>query len=348
MTDTQRQLAQKNDRSQKNDHSQKTTVTDYQPQYLIIGQGGIGLAVTNDLAKKGYLVTGLARRHRDDYELHQNAKHIQADALTLDATVLADFTHIAIIITPDRYDANAYRDAYLAVAKHLANMAMALPKLERMVFISSTGVYGQDDGEWVDVLTKPKMPNHAGSAYILQAEQALQQAFKDQAVIIRPSGIYGKTRRRLIEQAKQSLNDKHHREMNASSTKTSTTKDCPQTIHWTNRIMDSDLVTVVVNVLTLAKSEPLYLASDYAPVSKTVLMTWLKQCLAKNSNTNHSNTNHGNDTDTTDHQTPTQYQDKTHQNMTGKRIHSNIPRAWLQYPDWQSGYAYLLADDKTR
>ena len=335
MTDTQQQLAQKND------HSQKTTVTDYQPQYLIIGQGGIGLAVTNDLAKKGYLVTGLARRHRDDYELHQNAKHIQADALTLDATVLADFTHIAIIITPDRYDANAYRDAYLAVAKHLANMAMALPKLERVVFISSTGVYGQDDGEWVDVLTKPKVPNHAGSAYILQAEQALQQAFKDQAVIIRPSGIYGKTRRRLIEQAKQSLND----ESNGA-------------IHWTNRIMDSDLVTVVVNVLTLAKPEPLYLASDYAPVSRAELMTWLKHCLAKNSttnhlntnysNTNHLNTNHGNDTDTTDHQTPTQYQDKTHQNMTGKRIHSNIPRAWLQYPDWQSGYAYLLADDKTR
>lgn len=325
MTDTQQQLAQKNDRSQ------KTTVTDYQPQYLIIGQGGIGLAVTNDLAKKGYLVTGLARRHRDDYELHQNAKHIQADALTLDATVLADFTHIAIIITPDRYDANAYRDAYLAVAKHLANMAMALPKLERVVFISSTGVYGQDDGEWVDVLTKPKVPNHAGSAYILQAEQALQQAFKDQAVIIRPSGIYGKTRRRLIEQAKQSLND----ESNGA-------------IHWTNRIMDSDLVTVVVNVLTLAKPEPLYLASDYAPVSRAELMTWLKHCLVKNSNTNHVNTshfdtNHGNDPDTTDHQTPTQYQ-----NMTGKRIHSNISRAWLQYPDWQSGYAYLLADDKTR
>lgn len=325
MTDTQQQLAQKND------HSQKTTVTDYQPQYLIIGQGGIGLAVTNDLAKKGYLVTGLARRHRDDYELHQNAKHIQADALTLDATVLADFTHIAIIITPDRYDANAYRDAYLAVAKHLANMAMALPKLERVVFISSTGVYGQDDGEWVDVLTKPKVPNHAGSVYILQAEQALQQAFKDQAVIIRPSGIYGKTRRRLIEQAKQSLND----ESNGA-------------IHWTNRIMDSDLVTVVVNVLTLAKPEPLYLASDYAPVSRAELMTWLKHCLVKNSNTNHVNTshfdtNHGNDPDTTDHQTPTQYR-----NMTGKRIHSNIPRAWLQYPDWQSGYAYLLADDKTR
>lgn len=329
MTDTQQQLAQKNDRSQ------KTTVTDYQPQYLIIGQGGIGLAVTNDLAKKGYLVTGLARRHRDDYELHQNAKHIQADALTLDATVLADFTHIAIIITPDRYDANAYRDAYLAVAKHLANMAMALPKLERVVFISSTGVYGQDDGEWVDVLTKPKVPNHAGSAYILQAEQALQQAFKDQAVIIRPSGIYGKTRRRLIEQAKQSLND----ESNGA-------------IHWTNRIMDSDLVTVVVNVLTLAKPEPLYLASDYAPVSRAELMTWLKHCLVKNSvknsntnhvNTSHFDTNHGNDPDTTDHQTPTQYQ-----NMTGKRIHSNIPRAWLQYPDWQSGYAYLLADNKTR
>jgi len=28
--------------------------------------------------------------------------------------------------------------------------------------------------------------------------------------------------------------------------------------------------------------------------------------------------------------------------MTGKRLHSNIPLAWLTYPDWQMGYEDIL------
>lgn len=312
----------------------RTGTATHLPQYLIVGQGGIGLAVTNRLVDAGQQVTGLARHPRADYDLHQHAKYIQADALTLDVGVVRNFTHIAVIVTPDCYDADAYRDTYLAIAQHLAGMAATLPKLEQVVFISSTGVYGQDDGEWVDASTTPKPPSRAGSVYILQAEQALRQAFNDKAVIIRPSGIYGDARRSLIEQAKQSLNKTPSETHSEVQNKT---KDCPQTTHWTNRIMDSDLVTVIVKVLTLAKPEPLYLASDYAPVSRAELMAWLRQQLATNDSPNAISQAKNLA------QSPTQSHCKT---MTGKRIHSNIPRAWLQYPDWQSGYAHLLKSDK--
>lgn len=287
-----------------------------QGHYLIIGQGGIGLAVTNRLAENACQVTGLARHRRDDYDLHKDADYIQADALTLDASMLSNFSHIAVIVTPDRYDANAYRDTYLAIAEHLASMSAVLPNLKRVVFMSSTGVYGQDDGEWIDVLTEPKLSSRAGSVYILQAEKVLQQAFLDKVVIIRASGIYGDTRRRLIEQAKQPLNKiDHHADMT----------------RWTNRIMDSDLVTAVIHVLTMYNPEPMYLASDYSPVIKAELMAWLRQRMAKIPSYSREMS-----------QIKTDILSAEFTSMTGKRIHSNIPRDWLQYPDWRSGYGFLL------
>ena len=58
---------------------------------LIIGQGDIGLLVTNKLAQDSLNVTGLARRERHHYDLHPKAKFLQADALTLSAEQLQDF-----------------------------------------------------------------------------------------------------------------------------------------------------------------------------------------------------------------------------------------------------------------
>ena len=77
-----------------------------EPNLLIIGQGDIGLAVTNRLAEQQVKVTGLARGEKHAYDLHQRAHYIQADALKLTADQIKDFTHIAIIVTPDTYEAD--------------------------------------------------------------------------------------------------------------------------------------------------------------------------------------------------------------------------------------------------
>ena len=82
---------------------------------LIIGQGDIGLPVTNKLAQDGFSVTGLVRSERDHYALVDNAKFLQADALTLTTEQLQPFTHIAIIVTPDEYSTSGYHDSYLAI-----------------------------------------------------------------------------------------------------------------------------------------------------------------------------------------------------------------------------------------
>ena len=277
---------------------------------LVIGQGDIGLPVTNQLATDGVFVTGLARSKREHYDLHDRAQFMQANALHLTSDQLQTFSAIAIIVTPDEYSASGYSASYLAICKHLASLADKLPQLKRVVFISSTGVYGQDNGEWIDEHTAPIEPEREASKIILQAERALQQGFNDKAIIIRPSGIYG--RERLMRVRKS-------RELN---------KEAIAAEHWSNRIMDRDLVTIIAKVLTLETTDteqakllkPLYIATDYLPVTTLELDAWLSNKLGA----------------------AAAKRDDNKRLTTGKRLHSNIPLTWLSYPDWQTGYHDIL------
>lgn len=270
--------------------------------FLIIGQGDIGLPVTNKLAQQGLNVTGLARHERHHYSLDEAAKFMQADALTLTTEQLQGFTRIAIIVTPDEYSTNGYHNSYLAINQHLAKLAEKLINLSRVIFISSTGVYGQGNGEWVDEDTAPVTPERDASKVILQAEQALQQGFGNKAIIIRPSGIYGRERLMRLRKAKESQKE-------------------PIASHaWSNRIMDRDLVTIIANVLTTKTPKPLYIATDYLPVTTLELTTWLSEQVGETM----------------------PEVDNTKTAPTGKRLHSNIPLTWLDYPDWQVGYQDIL------
>ena len=231
---------------------------------------------------------------------------MQADALTLTAEQLQAFTRIAIIVTPDEYSTSGYNDSYLSICQHLAKFADELDNLERVVFISSTGVYGQNKGEWVDEYTALVTPERDASKVILQAEQALQQGFGEKAIIIRPSGIYGRERLMRLRKAKEAQKEPIAAE------------------DWSNRIMDRDLVTITAKVLTIAAPKSLYIATDYVPVTTLELTTWLSKQVGE--------------------LPPEVDNEKTA--VTGKRLHSNIPLAWLNYPDWQAGYQDILHHQK--
>ena len=84
--------------------------------------------------------------------------------------------------------------------------------------------------------------------------------------------------------------------------------------------MDRDLVNIIANVLTIDMPKPLYIATDYAPVTTFELGVWLSEQIGE---------------------TPPAIDNKK-TTVTGKRLHSNIPLAWLDYPDWQAGYSDIL------
>lgn len=270
---------------------------------LQIGLGQIGLALAQCLYQQGHKVTAVSR-HQPQSPFMFN--HLMLDARTLHASHLGEVastvTHLMIIVAPDTHIADrvlAYQESYYAIAHAMIKLSSALPRLERVAFVSSTGVYGQHQGEWIDINTPIEPPHSQTSRVLLEAEYCLQHHFLTRCTIVRPSGIYGKQRLRLVKMAK---NIAAHQMIPPDNT-------------WTNRIMDTDLVHVLAHIIGLSKPLPLYLATDQEPVPLYTVLNFIAK--------------HHLDLDTL-------IPDEVPQ--TGKRILGNVDN-WLTYPTYRHGYA---------
>jgi nucleoside-diphosphate-sugar epimerase len=89
----------------------------------------------------------------------------------------------------DRSVGQSIEDVYVG---GMRNLLEALPSgVERLVYISSTGVYGQPRAEWVDEQT-PCEPTRAGGRACLAAEQLLAgHPLGRGRMVLRLAGIYG-------------------------------------------------------------------------------------------------------------------------------------------------------------
>ncbi|MDO4223122.1 MAG: NAD-dependent epimerase/dehydratase family protein [Acinetobacter sp.] len=272
-------------------------------KHLIIGQGHIGKWLTETLAEQNPFMPIIALATTEKHYTAQNITFWQKNALTLTAAELADITHISIIITPSKQQADrvqAYQDSYLAVCEYLATLANDLPYLQRILFVSSTSVYGQNHGEWVNINT-PVFPSTATAQVLYQSECLLQNAFGHRCVIVRPSGIYGQNAKRMMTLAQSA----HVTPIPVA--------------HYTNRIMDSDLVRVLCHILMQSQVEPVYIASDFAAASSLAVVQFIRQQLGLKQEI------------LLQHSAP-----------TGKRLTPNIPREWLIFATYERGYAWIL------
>jgi nucleoside-diphosphate-sugar epimerase len=92
----------------------------------------------------------------------------------------------------DQSSGQTIREVYV---DGIGRVLMALPAaVNRFVYISSTGVYGQASGEVVDERS-PCRPLREGGKACLAAEQRLQQSnLADRTLILRLAGLYGPDR----------------------------------------------------------------------------------------------------------------------------------------------------------
>jgi nucleoside-diphosphate-sugar epimerase len=90
------------------------------------------------------------------------------------------------------YDRTADPDIQAVCAGGLQNVLVALPStVNRVIYISTTGVYGPHSGEWVDEQTPPD-PQRDGGHASLAAEQILAaHPLGRRGAILRLAGIYG-------------------------------------------------------------------------------------------------------------------------------------------------------------
>ncbi len=87
------------------------------------------------------------------------------------------------------------------VLRRLGREIAAAAKLKKIVYLSTIGVYGDHDGEWIDETAQPK-PSNLRSRQRLAAEAewlSLARASGKEVYVLRLSGIYGPGRNVLVK-----------------------------------------------------------------------------------------------------------------------------------------------------
>lgn len=90
--------------------------------------------------------------------------------------------------------------------------ALSVGQAARWVYASSTGVYGQRDGAWIDEQS-PTGPRTASGRACLEAEGILRASGRSSVVVVRFAGLYGPERvirRALLERGEPIPGDPEH------------------------------------------------------------------------------------------------------------------------------------------
>lgn len=212
---------------------------------LIAGCGYVGTELGLQLAATGVEVHGIRRRA---YLLPSPIRPISADLLDPDlAEQLPQVDAVVYPAAADESSPDAYRRAYV---EGLKNLIAALDErgapVRRFIFTSSTAIYGDAEGGWVDEETLPAPENFRGSIVLEGEEIVANSAFR--GVVLRLGGIYGPERTRLLEMVRAGR------------------ARCPEPGPvWSNRIHRDDAAGALAHLLALEEPQATYLGVDDEP-----------------------------------------------------------------------------------
>ena len=105
---------------------------------------------------------------------------------------LVDLPRVTTVVYAVGFDRAAGRSIHEVYVNGLAAVLDALPADSgKFIYVSSTGVYGSAQGDWIDEQT-PCHPDREGGRACLAAEQVLgAHPLGDRGVILRMAGLYG-------------------------------------------------------------------------------------------------------------------------------------------------------------
>jgi len=161
---------------------------------LIVGAGYVGLRLAELLVMSGHRVTALRRIPPTTPDgVHWLTADVLEPATLTDLP--DDLDAVVSTLAPTERSEQAYRHIFVTGTGHVLD-ALAGRDLP-FFFVSSTGVYGENRGAWVDEDTPPR-PTTATGGVLLSAEDRVL-ARRPDATVIRFSGIYGPGRTRLVD-----------------------------------------------------------------------------------------------------------------------------------------------------
>lgn len=217
---------------------------------LIAGCGDLGERVARLLLARGDEVHALRRHPPSDVG---GIRWLAADLACPEA--LVDLPHgitrLIFLPAPGARQADVYRAVFLDGLRNVLD-ALDTALLQRVLFVSSSAVYGEHGGEWVDETTPPA-PLGFNGRILREAELALQD-YPCDSMVLRLAGLYGPGRLQLMDRLRAGQ-----------------ARVPRQSRHWANRMHVDDAAAAIVHLLTLREHQPLYVGADDTPLPLDVL-----------------------------------------------------------------------------
>ncbi len=224
---------------------------------LVVGPGYVGGVVAARLVDAGHEVRALRRSASG---VPGDPTPIRADVADPIAAPRESFDGVVYAVSPVGRTEDAYRAAYVDGPGHVLDwLGWSGDDESRFVLVSSTGVYGQNDGSRVDEDTDPS-PTTATGRVILEGERALRSRHTG-TVVLRLGGIYGPGRTRTIERVRTG-------EM-----------PCPPAGIFGNRIHRDDAAAAAIHLLEVPDPADTYVGVDREPAELRDVYRWLARRL---------------------------------------------------------------------
>jgi nucleoside-diphosphate-sugar epimerase len=233
---------------------------------LLAGCGDLGTEAGLRFAAAGHRVVGW---RRSPEKLPAAIEGVAADLSAGPVPPLpAHTTAVVVALAADAPTEAAYRAAYVDGLTNVLDAVLAADggrgsganSVRRILFVSSTAVYGDADGGWVDESTTAA-PGGFSGRILREAEELLYRRLHGTGitpVVLRLGGIYGPGRTRLIDQVRGG------------------TATVPAGSRFTNRIHRDDAAAAIVHLCTMDTSPgPLYLGVDNEPAELGEVLRFL-------------------------------------------------------------------------
>jgi len=212
---------------------------------LIAGCGYVGIELGRRLAARGDTVYGLRRSAGALPDpIHPISIDLGDPGL---AGALPEVDAVVYAVSADASEPGPYRAAYVTgVAALLRALRVRQMPVRRFLFLSSTAVYPDSNGAWVDEESDTDSRSFRGEIMLEGERTALEGPYP--AVVLRLGGIYGPGRGRLIDQVRRGE------------------ARCPAGEPlWSNRIHRDDAAAAALHLLELDRPAPSYLGVDEEP-----------------------------------------------------------------------------------
>ncbi len=234
--------------------------TGVNPEVLIIGCGFLGEAAADLFSAQGKSVLGLVRREESRRKLSGRPFETVLCDVTSDASVAAlrsrlEGVPLAIYAVSS---GGGSADDYAAIYRDGLRRIIATWKPERLLFVSSTSVYGQNDGSWITE-DSPTLPERATARVLLEAEES---ALASGGVIARLTGIYGPDRSLFL---RKFLSGEAVIEEGGT--------------RWLNQIHRDDGASALLYLADPSVASGIYNVTDNTPITQRELYGWIADFL---------------------------------------------------------------------